>query len=156
MTFIHATFIAHIGKDNCENPTKSTDKPFGRPQNPVTGISEATGPCLGKPWDGTDKLLRFIAAPWRTTDIHPPTTEISLSALWAGTAIRSVVFGYFGKPTGNPKSSTVGMHDSPKWRCRSLDRPSRSPQIPIGKLTILWFSDDTPRPTVNVCLSNEI
>lgn len=70
MTFINATFIAHIGKDNCENPTKSTDKPFGRPQNPVTGISEATGPCLGKPSDGTDKLLRFIAEP--LTFILPP------------------------------------------------------------------------------------
>lgn len=156
MTFIHATFITHIGKDNCENPTKSTDKPFGWPQSPVTGISEATGPCLGKPSDGTDKLLRFIAASWRTTDIHPPTTEISLSALWAGTASNSEAFGYLGKPTGNPKSSTTGMHDSPKWVAATLGRPSRHPQIPTGEQRILWFRDDTPRPTVNVCLSNEI
>lgn len=144
------------GKNDCENPTNATDKPFGGLRNPVRGISEATGPYLGKPSDGTDKLLRFIAAPWRTTDIHPPTTEISLSAPWAGTANHSEAFGYLGKPTGNPTISTAGMHDSPKWRCRSLGRPSRHLQIQPGELTILWFRDDTPRPTVNVCLSNEI
>ena len=45
MSFIHATFITHIGKDDCENPTKFTDKPFGGLKVPSRGFLMPLGPA---------------------------------------------------------------------------------------------------------------